>query len=423
MTRLQITGANVSLEILQAFQQHVIANGGTFESPTCLLEYLYEINGLPYGGGFIDLPIDIDFPIDLAFADIMSNGARSGGYSRTIEIDGTDNNTTLLGAYFDIDLQNEVFDRNVKTECSLIQNGVEVFSGFIQLLEIIRVNKTRSTNRKSVKYKIFIFDEVSNFFNEMGDKELTDLSFAELAHTFNRDTIIDSWSNTSGYVYPMFAKPDTIYTLRDFKPAIFEFDYFKKIFATNGYTFTFEQFDDLDIRMDKRIVPFNGKQTDEAIASSLQAAHTVKGEMADGEYDLNATNLPVYPFGYLPNIDHINANSINTYKNNAGTQIELDSLVMDAHGQWSLVNQELTNLSGQGRDFNLLTSYDYRVQVRALTSGGVATAWQVQSLGGQSRCEVKVCLVAQSTTNVNKVALIDAQQTVIELNGGETFTS
>jgi hypothetical protein len=373
--------------------------------------------------GFIDLPIDIDFPIDLAFADIMSNGARSGGYSRTIDIDGTDNNTTLLGAYFDIDLQNEIFDRNVKTECSLIQNGVEVFTGFIQLLEIIRVNKTRSTNRKSIKYKIFIFDEVSNFFNEMGDKELTDLSFTELAHTFNRDTIVDSWSNEDGYIYPMFAKPDNIYTLRDFKPAIFEFEYFKKIFAHNGYTFTFAQRNDLDIRMDKRFIPFNGKQTEENIATSLQATYTVQGEMDSGAYDLNTTNLPVYPIGYLPNIDHINGNSINTYKNNAGTQIELDSLFMDTQGQWSLVNQDLTNLSGQGRDFNLLTSYDYRVQVRAKNSSGTVTAWQVQSLGGQSRCEVKVCLVAQSTTNVNKVALIDAQQTVIDLVGGETFTS
>ena len=371
--------------------------------------------------GFIDLPINIDFPIDLAFADIMANGSRSGGYSRTIELDGTDNNTTLLGAYFDIDLQNEVFNRNIKTECSLIQNGEEVFSGFVQLLEIIRVNKTRSTNRKSIKYKIFIFDEVANFFNEMGDKELTDLSFSEFAHIFNRDTIIDSWGNEDGYIYPMFAKPDATYTLRDFKPAIFEFDYFKKIFATNGYTFTFDQYNDSDIRIDKRFIPFNGKQTDEGIAGSLQATYEVKGVMATDDYALNPTNLPVFPIGYLPNIDYINGLTIDTYKSNAGSKIEMDSLFMDSQGQWSLVDQELTNLSGQGRDFNLLTNYNYKLNVRGLNSGGGATAWQVETIGGLSRCEIKLCLVAQSTTDVNKVALIDAQQTVIEFVGGESY--
>jgi len=240
--------------------------------------------------GFIDLPIGTDFPIDLSFAEITKSGARTGGASRSLEVDGTENNTTILGALFDIDLSNDTFNRNKKTIASVIQNGVEVFEGFIQLMEVIRVNRVRGTNHKLVKYKINVFDEVSNFFNEMGDKELTELSFPELSHVFNRANIIASWSNTSGYTYPQYAKSDNIYTLRDFKPAIYEWEYFKKIFATNGYTFTFDEYNEETIQMDKRIIPFNGKQGDDTIGAFLKQNYSVRGEMASANYVIDNTS-------------------------------------------------------------------------------------------------------------------------------------
>ena len=186
--------------------------------------------------GFIDLPSTVDFPISMSSKDIKT-GIRSGSFSKVIEIDGNENNTTLLGSYFEIDLSNATFDRNKKTTCSIIQNGTETFTGFIQLKEVIRVNDNRATNGKRLKFKIVVFNQVSNFFNEMGDKELTDLSFPELSHIFNRANIIASWSNTEGYTYPQFAKQDNVYTLRDFKPAIYELEYWKKIFAANGYSY------------------------------------------------------------------------------------------------------------------------------------------------------------------------------------------
>ena len=368
--------------------------------------------------GFIDLPIGTDFPIDLSFAEITKSGARTGGASRSLEVDGTENNTTILGALFDIDLSNDTFNRNRKTIASVIQNGVEVFEGFIQLLEIIRVNRVRGTNHKLVKYKINVFDEVSNFFNEMGDKELTELSFPELSHVFNRANIISSWSNTSGYTYPQYAKSDNIYTLRDFKPAIYEWEYFKKIFATNGYTFTFNEYNEETIQMDKRIIPFNGKQSDDTIAASLKQVYSVRGEMASANYIIDNTSNPIYPIGWLPMLDYLSAAAVNNYATAANSKIDLSTIFEDAQSQWSTVNNDLTNLGGQGRNFQILTNYDYNIQVRAL--GGAS--WNAfGGIGvGLNRCDIKICLVAQSTTNVNKVAFIDAGQTAISFGTGTT---
>lgn len=365
--------------------------------------------------GFIDLPKDTDFPIDLSFAEITKSGARSGGLSRMLDIEGSDNNIEQLGLHFDIDLTNDTFNRNKKTGAGVIQEGVEVFDGYIQLIEIVRVNKLRSSNRKKVTFKISVFDEVGNFFNEMGDKELTDLRFPELSHVFNRANIIASWAFTAGYTYPQYAKSDNIYTLRDFKPAIYEFEYFKKIFATNGYTFTFDQFDDSDLRLDKTIVPFNGKQGDDSIGQAIKQAHTVRGEIAAASYLLDSTNLPTYPVGWLPIIDYMSGNGSNGYATAAASKMVLSDIFEDAQNQWSMANDELENLSGQGRIFQLQTSYDYSIAVRSST----AATWQVNVVGtGATMLEVKLTLMAQSTTNPNKVAYIDAGQTVIGFGTG-----
>jgi len=367
--------------------------------------------------GYIDLPSGTDFPIDLAFAEITKSGARSGGWSRALDIDGDENISRLLGSLFDIDLTNDIFDRNKKITCSVIQNGVEVFDGYIQLMEITRINKNGNTNQKLVKFKISIFDEVSNFFNAMGDKELTDLSFPELSHVFNRANVISSWSNTSGYTYPQYAKDDYIYTLRDFKPAIYELEYFVKIFAQNGYTFTFDQLTDDNIRMHKRIIPYNGKQGDDAVGNALRQAYTVRGEMATANYIIDNSNVPTYPIGWLPIIDNLSGGGANGYATNAASKMVLSDIFEDAQNQWSLVNSELTNLSGQDRTFQILTSYDYEVKVNAL--GGAA--WQVNAGLGATRMEVKLTLMAQSTTNNQKIAYIDAGTSVRTFLPGTTL--
>jgi hypothetical protein len=371
--------------------------------------------------GFIDLPKGTDFPIDLSFAEINKSGARSGGVSRSLDIEGTENNSKQLGLLFDVDLTNDTFNRNVKVRCSVIQEDTEVFDGYIQLLEIVRVNKYQSTNQKLVKYKISVFDEVSNFFNAMGDRELTDLSFPELSHVFNRANIISSWSNTDGYTYPQYAKNDNIYTLRDFKPAIYELEYFKKIFATNGYTYTFGQLTDDDIRLNQRVLPFNGKAGDNTVSQLLQERYIVRGEMATDSYLID--NLAI-DYGLIPPLGILNGASINTYAASVGSKMSLSDIFQDGENQYDTVTDEIENKAGSNRIVSFLTSYNYSVQVRAVNSSSTVVPWEVLNVaGGLSRADVKVCLIAQSTTNNQKVVVIDAQQTAIAFDGGESYAS
>lgn len=369
--------------------------------------------------GYIDLPKDTDFPIDLAFADILLNGTRSGGFSRALDIEGTANNIEVLGLHFDVDLDSTVFNRNKKTECSIVQNGVEVFDGYIQLLEIIRVNKLRGTNTKSIKYKISVFDEVGNFFNEMGEKELSELKFPELSHEFNRTNIIASWSNTAGYTYPQFAKPNNQYTLRDFKPAIYEWEYFQKIFQQNGYSFTFGEYNSAKLQLHKRIIPYNGKQSDEQVTKALQLDFMVQGELASDTF--NMIGVPSWTDGYLPLIDATPGFQINSWLASIGSKIQLSTIFQDAQNQYLAATDEIENKAGQGRTWNLQTSYNFELKARGV-DGGI-TPWEVIfTQFGAARCDVILTLIAQSTTDVNKIAIIDSQQVAASFLNGGTYS-
>jgi hypothetical protein len=373
--------------------------------------------------GYIELKEDINFPITLSFADIKATGARSGGFSKVIDVDGSQNNENIIGKYFDVDLSNATFDRNKKTTCSVLQNDTEVFTGFIQLIEIVRVNELRGTNHKAVTYKIAVFDEVSNLFLSMGDKELTEIDFSDLAHTFNRSTIISSWTNTEGYLYPQFAKDNNIYTLRDFKPAIFELEYFKRIFAANGYTYTFDQLTSDSIRLNKRFVPYNGKEGDDDVSVFLKERFKVRGQDDELLFTIDETTAPTFPIGWLPMYDFLNGTAWNNYSTAVGSQMKLNDVFEDGQNQYDATTHTIENKAGQGRTWSILTSYDYTVDVRAVDSTSTVVAWDVNfTSSGVARCEIALTLIAQSTTDNNKVAVIDAGTFVTAFEVGGTYS-
>lgn len=354
--------------------------------------------------GFLDIPEGVDFPITISFLDIK-DGSRSGGFSKTIEIDATPNNSKLLGYYFDVDLEgSDTFNRNTKTKATVIQQGSEVFSGYVQLMEVIRENKNSNTGKNLIKYKINVFDEVSNFFIEMGEKELSELSFPEFTHVFERSTIINSWDNTEGYVYPQFATDYPFYTLKDFKPAIFELDYFKKIFEVNGYTYKFDQLTDNDIRLDKRIIPFNGAEANEAVTELLKNNFTFQG-VTSGKYVIDDSTTTVLN-GRLPSLLSYPSTPLNTYVSGMDRLvITTPNEVKDSQNQWS--TDTYTNKAGDGRTLTITAEYDYKVDMKG-NDGGSDVAVDFQ-FSGAYRMDVILSLFIQSKTDPTKNALLNSQ--------------
>jgi hypothetical protein len=209
--------------------------------------------------GYLDVKEGTAFPLNFGVADIRDVSKKSGAFSKTITLTGTDNNHNLLNHYYDVNIQAGTFNINTLTRCSVIKNGIPVLeSGYLQL---IAVNKTQVTAdyENEVEYEVLIKDESSDFYTKLGNKELTDLDFTDLNHEYRAVNIVNSYSNTQadGYKYLLPFKDSNSYLLQDMKPAIYAKTYFDRIFSNAGFSYTWDTL--TDAHFDKLIIPFNGE--------------------------------------------------------------------------------------------------------------------------------------------------------------------
>jgi len=209
--------------------------------------------------GYLDVKEGTAFPLNFGVADIRDVSKKSGAFSKTITLTGTDNNHNLLNHYYDVNIQAGTFNINTLTRCSVIQNGIPVLeSGYIQL---IGINKTQVTAdyENEVEYEVLIKDESSDFYTKLGNKELTDLDFTDLNHEYRAENVIDSYDNTQadGYKYLLPFKDSNNYLLQEMKPAIYAKTYFDRIFSNAGFSYTWDTLS--AAHFDKLIIPFNGE--------------------------------------------------------------------------------------------------------------------------------------------------------------------
>ena len=209
--------------------------------------------------GYLDVKEGTAFPLNFGVADIRDVSKKSGAFSKTITLTGTDNNHNLLNHYYDVNIQAGTFNINTLTRCSVIQNGIPVLeSGYLQL---IAVNKTQVTAdyENEVEYEVLIKDESSEFFTKLGNKELTDLDFSDLNHEYRAENVIDSYDHTQadGYKYLLPFKDSNSYLLQELKPAIYAKTYFDRIFSNAGFSYTWNTLS--AAHFDKLIIPFNGE--------------------------------------------------------------------------------------------------------------------------------------------------------------------
>jgi hypothetical protein len=208
--------------------------------------------------GYLDVKPDTNFPVNFSIGDIRDLSKRTGAFSKTITLEGTKNNHDLLNQYYDVNVVSGTFDVNALTKCSVIQNGIPVMEdAYLQLVSIVKDQSTMDYEQ-GVTYEVLVKDAKSSFFTAMGGKELTDLDFSDLSHTYNASNVVSSWSHTeaNGYKYPLCWNPIADYTLNEFKPAIYAKTYFDRIFATNGFTYEWSTLS--QNRFDKLIIPYNG---------------------------------------------------------------------------------------------------------------------------------------------------------------------
>jgi hypothetical protein len=257
-------------------------------------------------------PIDIfqfDFSFNYAIADIRHPDERKTEYSKTIQCPGTQGNDAIFGQIYDVNISNAYdssaaniaanFNPNKRANARIIADGIEVMDGTLQLRQI-------TAKKNQLIYEVIFIGKMANIFNELGDSALNGLDdngnvlidFSDLDHQYDYGRITSSWTNTTGYVYPMldygtnqpaYIGTHRLYTVTDFRPAVFLHDIINRIFTFADFSYTSTFFNSAFFK--KLIVPWTneGFQLNEVEIESRTAIAQSPGQ------PLNDLFMPNYP--------------------------------------------------------------------------------------------------------------------------------
>jgi hypothetical protein len=276
------------------------------------------------------------FPVTRKAITVNEIDSRQGSFSKTITIEGTNENILSLGALFDVNVTNSSFDINKKIKCDVEQEGVVVFPRcFFQLKRVIKKGVAVASGVDKVEFTGIVYNDITDFYKTMGNKEIRELQFP-LYGTLDEELITDSWRNTADdvVVFPKMFRDDSTYQYSDFKPAIFYKSIFDRIFEQNGYTYTWESADLDTIQFSKWISPMVDKYEPSEQAKAINTvdigyplfedpdASPIVDGVRSLEFDsinlVNSSNANNSIVEFFEELSNVNNNPQTSYNNTTG---------------------------------------------------------------------------------------------------------
>ena len=193
-----------------------------------VIEHIIAGYSIPHNEGAI--------PLTKEAYDISDPQKRLTDYSKTITIPENKTVNQIFEHAFDVNVEFQTFDPNLKTSYQIIQDGITAIDGYCQLRSITNVDGL-------INYNIQATGKIGNLFEGIKDKYLQDLDLTALDHLWSKANIEASWTAPigSGYVYPMIdigGRTNYLFWgANDFKPAIYLKQYLDAIFLEAGYEY------------------------------------------------------------------------------------------------------------------------------------------------------------------------------------------
>jgi hypothetical protein len=211
---------------------------------------------------YLELTEIVDVPLNFAVSDIRDLSKRTGTFSKSIRVTGTKANCQILNQLFDVNIVSNAatFDINKRQQCLIEQDGIVVLDNAVmQLTDVIFVSMG-GNDYEGVDYIITVKDTMSDFFTTLGNQRIEDIDFSDLNHTYNAAGVVATFPNdyTDEYKYLLPITDDDKYDLIEMKPAVFARTYWDRIHARAGYSWEWDDRDDL--LFDQWIHPYNGEK-------------------------------------------------------------------------------------------------------------------------------------------------------------------
>ncbi|MDP2686438.1 MAG: hypothetical protein Q8O62_04400 [Aequorivita sp.] len=139
-----------------------------------------------------------------------------------------------------------------KVNCNYTQNDVPLIrDGYLQV-----------TDTTEETFKVVMYSGIIDLEERLKDKKLEDLNLTEYNHFITKDSYLDSFGNTEGYIYALAnygAELDTFNPIRiEYQaPCMFMHTIWDKIFTEAGYTYEGDIIESGDFK-NKLVTPTNG---------------------------------------------------------------------------------------------------------------------------------------------------------------------
>ena len=132
-------------------------------------------------------------------ADIAKPDQRKSDFSKTIKLPASKKLRKIFENIFEVNIDLQTFNPNLKTDVLYLVDGEINLDGYLQL------KKINILDNDDIVFECTIIGRIGNFINDLGTKELTDLDFTALNHTYNKTEQTNTWNYplTTDYAYPM----------------------------------------------------------------------------------------------------------------------------------------------------------------------------------------------------------------------------
>lgn len=204
-------------------------------------------------------------------SDIKNPDKRKSDFSKSISLPSSKKINKIFEHIFEINLDLQTFNPNLKTDVLYLVNGETIIDGYLQLKEIKNIDK-------NITYEVTIIGRVGSFIQDLGDSYLDDLTWTDLNHTYNEATQIASWA-LSTYTYPLidygFNNGFEDFYVEGMYPAVYVKEYIDRMFAAINYTYTSTFLTTTPFT--KLIIPYNKKEfrlSSAEVATRLFEANT-----------------------------------------------------------------------------------------------------------------------------------------------------
>lgn len=142
----------------------------------------------------LDLSEATTVSLSYSIAELGEVTTRNSPFSQSFRLPQSEKNNKFFEHWYEVNLSTATFDARKKTRCVILDEGVLVIAGYLQLREVYNTDRS---------YTVSIFGDQANLYQEIGKKDLHAAFVTDGVATLDYDyissgqNVVDSWDLTN----------------------------------------------------------------------------------------------------------------------------------------------------------------------------------------------------------------------------------